>query len=812
MKKLSLLLKFLISRDYRDYRYVRTLHVFDPDYYVQLLQRYFPETYESINDNEDPLWVYFENSRKELDGFHFTLESWQQCCDPHPLFDTYYYVSRYRQHIGTRNPFAHYLIKGWKQGLQPSPFLDTEHYAKKSGWSADAGDPLTHFVHHGLERGMSPSSSFNVDWYLDQAHFPQGIQANTLKHYKLFGSQSGKCPVPVFETQRYLDSIEDNEYASADPFLHYLCTHEKIHTGVPGNFDSTYYKKRYLGDEFTQMPLLHYLRSGVFQQFEVTSRVEKLDRKPVISIVVPVFNVEHRLLRNCIRSVLYQSYPYWELYLVDDCSDQAGLRELIMKWETVDKRISCIFNRQNLGISGATQAGVEAANGEFVGFLDNDDELDLDCLYQVVKKINKTGGEVFYTDEDLIGNYGSRHAAFFKPAFNKALLYSHNYITHFVVVSKKLYHDVGGLSAAFDGAQDYDLMLKLSDTGEEFHHISNILYHWRATETSTSIAHDQKPYAHEAGRNALVNCLKRNEIKGQVTDGSVNFHYHIEMSGTPQPSVTVILLDHEPVSDSGEHCLVKEKTDYEFASYHYLNSRESGGSNDSNDINPDKSKRSKAHAIQDIIDGSDDEFIAILGNGAADVNQNWLAELVSKTYLCKNIGIVCGRAIFDGTDGPSYAVAEVENNDPFYYAGFIASASRHAQGVHNMQWVNGCDWHICLISRTLIDQAGGFDYQQFPDQMAMLDLSYRVTAAGKRILYIPDAVVMIPDKACKTVISEGAMELEKGYFTELHYRQLMQFEKYYNIGQLLEQGYSRGDFYHWLTGTDDNQDLTEQVN
>lgn len=810
MKKFSLLFKYLVNRDYRDYRRVRTLHVFDPDYFMQLLQRLAPEMGEFVGADEDPLWSYFGFSRKELAEAEFDQNTWRQLCDPHPLFDSYFYVSRNQKLLGGQHPFAHYLLSGWKRGLQPSPFFDSIHYAEQSGWSMEDGNPLVHFIHHGIEHGLSPSKFFDNDWYKDQVDFAKGEPANTVKHYKLFGPRTGKCPLPVFDPQHYART-RDDEAAASDPFLHYLCTFTETQADPAGSFETAYYRERYLQAESSELPLIHYLRSGVFQGYEINAQVARLTRKPVISIVVPVYNVDPRHLRNCIRSVFFQSYPYWELILVDDCSADEQVRETIAEWSRLDSRITALHNRENFGISKTTQKAVEAAQGEFLGFLDNDDELDPDCLYQVAMKINETNGSIFYTDEDLIGDYGSRQAAFYKPDFNKALLFSHNYITHFVVVSKDLYQRVGGLSADNDGAQDYDLMLKLSDSGEAIYHIPQILYHWRAIETSTSIAHDEKPYAHEAGKRALEASLLRNQLEGQVVDGPINFHYRLELNTATQPSVSVIVIEAKTGGEfSGKD--IPSKTDYENATFHYLGGNENQDSSVEDAGDSDSLHISKTQRVQDIIDKSDEDYIAILGHGAADLERDWLHELVSITAVDPAVGIVCGRAYFDGTDGPSYAIADLDNDDPHYLTEFISCASRHAQGVHNLQWIDSCDWHICLISRTLITEMGGFDVSRFPEKMAMLDLSYRVAAAGKKILYNPAAVLMLAGQALVNKTEGAAFEAELAQFRERHRDRLLRFEQQYNIGSLIDRGYSREMFYQWLTGMASNQDLTEQIN
>ncbi len=287
--------------------------------------------------------------------------------------------------------------------------------------------------------------------------------------------------------------------------------------------------------------LEHYLRRGVYEQIFTDSRVAELPGKTVISIVVPVYNPAPHHLNNCIRSVLYQAYPHWQLCLCDDCSTEPHVRDLLADWEARDKRIQVICHEKNTGISGATNSAASIATGDYLGFLDNDDELTVDCLYQVVKILAKTGADLVYTDEDLIGEDGRSYSPFFKPDFNRELLLCHNYITHFVVTSRALFEQVGGCDPAMDGAQDFDLLLELTERAGGIAHVPEVVYHWRASATSTSVNHEQKSYADEAGRRAVTEAMARRGINGEVRTTEWKYYYRVLREVRERPPVTVIL-------------------------------------------------------------------------------------------------------------------------------------------------------------------------------------------------------------------------------------------------------------------------------
>ena len=269
--------------------------------------------------------------------------------------------------------------------------------------------------------------------------------------------------------------------------------------------------------------------------------------KPVLSIIVPVYNVSSFHLNNCIRSVLYQSYPHWELCLVDDCSSKSHVRPLLEQWVEKDSRIRVAYLQENSGISVASNKAVSLATGEYLAFLDNDDELAAECLSKLVQVINEDNADLYYTDEDLIGEDGTQFRVFYKPDFNSQLLLGHNYITHFVLVRKSLFDKVGGFSSAKDGAQDFDLVLKLSEQAKGIIHIPEVLYHWRASESSTSINHEQKSYADEAGRASVEDALQRRDIQGRVDTTDWKFFYSVRRKLEVFPVISVVIIHRQDI-------------------------------------------------------------------------------------------------------------------------------------------------------------------------------------------------------------------------------------------------------------------------
>ncbi|RQD83847.1 glycosyltransferase, partial [Methanosalsum natronophilum] len=260
--------------------------------------------------------------------------------------------------------------------------------------------------------------------------------------------------------------------------------------------------------------------------------------RPKISIVIPVWNPEENWLRLAIESVINQLYDNWELCIAEGGSENPRILQIIKEYANLDGRIKCIELSENKGISGNTNQALTLVEGEYVGFLDHDDELAPDALYEVVKLLNEQPNlDIIYSDNDKIDLDGIRKDPFFKPDWSLSFLLSTNYLFHLFICKKSLIDRVGGLRSEYDGAQDYDLILRTIEltTPNKIGHIDKILYHWRTVSTSTASGVSAKPYAYDAGKNVIENYLIRNGIEGEVIilqPGSYRIKYSLKSSPT----------------------------------------------------------------------------------------------------------------------------------------------------------------------------------------------------------------------------------------------------------------------------------------
>lgn len=282
------------------------------------------------------------------------------------------------------------------------------------------------------------------------------------------------------------------------------------------------------------------------------------------SILIPLYNTEKKFLVELIESVLNQSYRKWELCLADGSDLEHGYVEKICKeYQGRDSRIKYKRLEENKGISSNTNQCAEMASGEYLVFADHDDLIDENALAYNALYIEKNDADVLYSDEDHITETGENKLPFYKPDWSPDLLYSQMYICHLLVVRKELFDKLGGLRSACDGAQDYDLMLRLSLETSKISHIPHILYHWREASNSTAANSEAKPYAHEAGRKALDDFLKTKYGKAaKAVNGEYTFCYEARFGlfEGKKASIIIPMKDKYELTDACVKSIIKKSS------------------------------------------------------------------------------------------------------------------------------------------------------------------------------------------------------------------------------------------------------------
>lgn len=277
----------------------------------------------------------------------------------------------------------------------------------------------------------------------------------------------------------------------------------------------------------------------------------KFSYEPLISLVCAAYHTDLKYLNILIRSLNQQSYSNWELCIADGSEDRS-VEEYVAKKLKDNPKIRYKRIGNNLGIAGNTNEAIKMAEGDFIGFIDHDDSLRPDALFEVVKAINEKDPDFVYTDEDkIINKKGELGNLFFKPDYSPDYLFSCNYINHFSVVRKSILDRIGLLRSEYDGAQDYDFLLRMIEIvpAEKIVHVSKPVYHWRMTEDSTALNPESKRWAFDAGRRAIQDYMDRNGKNAVVSDGPYLGTYMVKYKMQEYPMISIIIPNKDHIGE-----------------------------------------------------------------------------------------------------------------------------------------------------------------------------------------------------------------------------------------------------------------------
>lgn len=276
----------------------------------------------------------------------------------------------------------------------------------------------------------------------------------------------------------------------------------------------------------------------------ILSHIPVLPWRPLISVLMPTYNTPEVWLRRAIESVRAQHYPHWELCIADDASTAPHVAAVLAEYARMDERIRVVPREKNGHISAASNSALAIARGEFVALLDHDDELPVHALYMVAVALNeKPHLDLIYSDEDKIDENGQRFDPYFKPDWNPELFTAQNIVNHLGIYRTETVRAAGGFREGFEGSQDWDLALRVSERipVSHIHHIPHVLYHWRAIPGSTAMGCDEKAYATNAAMAALREHLERtgcNGVVSQAAGGYFRIRYPVP---SPAPLVSIVI-------------------------------------------------------------------------------------------------------------------------------------------------------------------------------------------------------------------------------------------------------------------------------
>jgi glycosyltransferase involved in cell wall biosynthesis len=307
-------------------------------------------------------------------------------------------------------------------------------------------------------------------------------------------------------------------------------------------------------------------RLTAWDRNRIRREIDTFPYRPLISILLPVYNTEEIWLRRCLDSVMAQLYPHWELCIADDGSTLTHIRRVLEEYRDRDRRIRVIFREVNGHISAASNSALSLAAGEYVALLDHDDELTPEALYEIASLVRRQPEtDMIYSDEDKIDAKGRRHSPFFKPDWSPDTLLSLMYTCHLGVYRTELVRRIGGFREGFEGSQDYDLVLRLTELTERVSHIPKVLYHWRSIPASSAALFQAKDYAQDAALRAIREALQRRgeeALVEPIAGLSGRYRVRYRLRGLPKVSIVIPTRD---LASLLETCLTSifEKTAYD---------------------------------------------------------------------------------------------------------------------------------------------------------------------------------------------------------------------------------------------------------
>ena len=473
-------------------------------------------------------------------------------------------------------------------------------------------------------------------------------------------------------------------------------------------------------------------------------------QKPLISIVIPLYCTPLPYLKELIESVRRQSYENWQLCLADGSPDDK-VKEFLEKHYGREKRIVYQKLEENGGISVNTNAAAELAKGEYLMFCDHDDTLEPDALYEIVKAINDTDADVVYTDEDKVSMDGQHYFdPNFKPDFNLFRLRENNYICHIFVVRKSLTDETGMLRSEFDGAQDFDFILRCCEKAKKITHIPKVLYHWRCHMDSTAADPSSKAYAYEAGRKAIREHYQRMGIDAKVdmTERPGWYRSHIKVQGNPMVSIIIPNKDH---TDDLELCLFSMSRKSTYRNYEVLiveNNSEKEETFEYYKKLPERypkvrvltwEKEFNYSAINNFAaEEAQGEYLLFLNNDVEILTPDWIEEMLqncqqenvaavgAKLYYpddtIQHAGVVLGLGGIAG-----HIMCRASREDPGYFGRMIS-----------VQEISAVTAACMMVKKSEFDSVKGFD-ETFQVAFNDIDLCMKFRAAGKKIVFTPYA-------------------------------------------------------------------------
>lgn len=502
----------------------------------------------------------------------------------------------------------------------------------------------------------------------------------------------------------------------------------------------------------------HRLSATAIAQAQAT--VKTWEQPPIFSVLVPIYNPDPALLKRAIESVRQQIYPHWQLCLVDDGSPDPVVQQVLQTYAGVDERIRLQYLSENQGISEATNQAFAIATGDYIALLDHDDELSVDALYENALIIRQHPEvDVLYSDEDKITETGKRFQPFFKPDWSPDYFHATMYTCHLTVYRTALVRAVGGMRSAFNGSQDWDLMLRIVEKTQQIYHIPKVLYHWRVTSVSAAAGGTAKPWAYEAGKRALEAMLQRSAYAGWVESLQPLGLYRVHRQLAEYPLISIIIPSAGTLRADGQahlvHCLksIAQRSTYPNIELVVV---------DGFDIPQTVLEQIKAFSVQLVhcdrpfnfsmrinwgVQRSRGKVLLLLNDDVEVLAADWLESMLKLAQL-PGVGAVGAKLLFPNghlqhvgvvlpNGNPGHVFYDVAGDHPGYFGSNLVN--------RNYLAVTGA---CLMVQRSRFEQVNGLD-EAFPLNYNDVDFCLKLHQAGYRNVVTPFAELVHHESASR---------------------------------------------------------------
>ncbi len=507
--------------------------------------------------------------------------------------------------------------------------------------------------------------------------------------------------------------------------------------------------------------------------------------EPFLSILLPTYKPLMSDFVAAVESVIYQTYQNWELIIVDDGGKAPEISRRMDAFAEADSRIRCIRRQKNVGIAKATNVAIEAARGDWIVFFDHDDVLVDVALEVMLRAAREEGALMLYSDEDKVDSAGYFMEPNFKPDWNYRYVLGCNYVCHLLVVKTEVIRKVGVLRSDYDGAQDHDYILRISETipHDKIHHVAEMLYHWRKTPNSTASDISNKGYAVQAGVNAVSDHLMRIGREAKVESINNLTIYGVEFAAVGTPSVAIVIPFKDEI-DTTRNCLdtILETTAYD--NYEIILVDNWSTTHEARDFRDDVSAmaRVRVMVVEEefnysrlnnlAVASTDAEYVVFMNNDVFVTEPNWLGRMLGE--MSDPAVAMVGAKLLYPSGGVQHAgvLVGVHGVAAHMHAGIPADDYGFIGRARLSQEFTAVTAAMMLVRRSVFDEVGGFDEVKLKVAYNDVDLCLKVRDGGYKIVWNAETIAEHHESLSRG--SDMRPEQEARFFTE----QQVMFERW----------------------------------